>query len=222
MKVGAVIVCAGRGKRIGRRNKAFISLGGRPLFTYSLKVFGQIEQIKQIVLVFRKDNLKLAKKFAGKRVSLIEGGRQRKDSVYKGLMALNKDLDYVLVHDAARPLPSAALLADVFDTAEQFGAAVPGVPVMDTIKRVDEEGKVVDTLERSRLRAVQTPQVARRDWFDQAIAGEADRLHLYTDDASLLEAAGFPVHISRGDVMNRKITTSEDMIWLQMQLEAGA
>lgn len=125
------------------------------------------------------------------------------------------DVAWVAVQDAARPVPSSELLASVLDAAQQHGAAVPGVPVHDTIKRVDADGRVLQTLERHTLRAVQTPQVARREWFVAAIESERERMHLHTDDASMLEAAGFPVFISPGDVNNRKITTPEDMLWLQ-------
>jgi len=119
------------------------------------------------------------------------------------------------VHDAARALPSAALLADVLDVADFHGAAVPGLAVHDTIKRINANGQVVETPDRKLLMAVQTPQVGKRLWFEQALKLEADRLHLHTDDASVLEAAGYPVYISKGDINNRKVTTPEDMLWLE-------
>jgi len=137
-----------------------------------------------------------------------------------GIMALSRDVEWVAVQDAARPVPSPDLLADVLNAAQLHGAAAPGVPVHDTIKRVDEEGKVLQTLDRPTLRAVQTPQVARREWFAAAIESEKGRMHLHTDDASILEAAGFPVFLSLGDANNRKITTPEDMTWLRHYLEA--
>jgi 2-C-methyl-D-erythritol 4-phosphate cytidylyltransferase len=137
----------------------------------------------------------------------------------RGLAALPDHIDMVGVHDAARPLPSKQLLKDVLDVAAMHGAAVPGLPVHDTIKRVDGEGRVVETPDRTTLRAVQTPQVAHRDWFVQAIEKERSRLHLHTDDASVLEAAGFPVYISQGDTTNRKVTTQADMDWLKAYLK---
>ena len=123
------------------------------------------------------------------------------------------------MHDAARALPSKLLLKDVLDVAEAHGAAVPGLAVHDTIKRINADGKVLETPNRSSLMAVQTPQVARRDWFLSALEQEKERLHLHTDDASVLEAAGFDVYISQGDVNNRKVTTQNDMLWLQNQLQ---
>ena len=111
------------------------------------------------------------------------------------------------------------LLKDVFDVAAEHGTAIPGVAVHDTIKEIDRDGRVVRTPDRAMLRAVQTPQVARRDWFIEAIEKERDRLESHTDDASVLEAAGFPVYISQGDSLNRKITTQTDMDWLHSHFE---
>ena len=102
--------------------------------------------------------------------------------------------------------------------ASEHGTAVPGVAVHDTIKEIDRDGRVIRTPDRAMLRAVQTPQVARRDWFVEAIEKEGDRLESHTDDASVLEAAGFPVYISQGDSLNRKITTPADMEWLHTHL----
>ncbi len=228
MDVGILLLAAGSGSRFGGVvPKQYVQVCGKPLIMYTLEHLALEPRITVVQPVIAEGDEYFPPSVADASFPFdlrppVCGGAARSMSMMQGLNALPDHVDMVAVHDAARPLPSAALLADVFDTAEQFGAAVPGVPVTDTIKRIDEAGKVVDTLERSRLRAVQTPQVARRDWFDQAIARESERLHLHTDDASLLEAAGFPVHISRGDVINRKITTAEDMIWLQRQLEVDA
>ena len=228
MDVGVLLLAAGSGSRFGGTiPKQYVEVCGKPLLVHTLEHLALEPRITVVQPVIAAGDAFFACVVAGLKLPFelrpaVYGGAARSISMMSGLQALPHHVELVAVHDAARPLPSAALLTDVFDTAERFGAAVPGLPVIDTIKRVDEEGKVIDTPERSSLRAVQTPQVARRDWFEQAIAREAERLHLHTDDVSLLEAAGFPVHISRGDVRNRKITTAEDMVWLQRQLEAGA
>jgi 2-C-methyl-D-erythritol 4-phosphate cytidylyltransferase len=227
MDVGVLLLAAGSGSRFGGAiPKQYVQVCGRPLLMHTLEHLALEPRIAVVQPVIAEGDEYFSHAVADSYLPFdlrppVIGGAARSISMQQGLKALPDHVELVAVHDAARPLPSAALLADVFDTAEQFGAAVPGVLVRDTIKRVDEKGKVIDTPERSCLRAVQTPQVARRDWFDQAIR-EAEHLHLHTDDASLLEAAGFPVHISQGDVMNRKITTSEDMIWLRAQLETSA
>jgi 2-C-methyl-D-erythritol 4-phosphate cytidylyltransferase len=152
----------------------------------------------------------------------VAGGTERAESMQRGMLALPPSVEWVAVHDAARPLPSKDLLQAVCDAAFAHGAAVPGVKVSDTIKRIDDDGRVIETLERQALRAVQTPQVARRDWFEAALANEKSRLHTHTDDASMLEAAGYPVYVSEGDIMNRKITTPEDIAWLEKELAEQA
>ena len=157
--------------------------------------------------------------FSFELLTPVVGGAERSISMQRGLAALPGDIDLVGVHDAARPLPSKVLLKDVLDVAAKHGAAIPGVAVHDTVKRVNADGRVVETPDRAMLRAVQTPQVARRDWFSQAIEIEKDRLHMHTDDASVLEAAGFPVYVSQGDAANRKITTQADMDWLDAYLK---
>lgn len=149
----------------------------------------------------------------------VTGGEERVFSMQRGLQALPAEVEMVAVHDAARPLPGPRLLREVLDVAYRHGAAVPALPVHDTIKQVNSEGRVIATLERHSLRAAQTPQVARRAWFEAALAQQAGRLSLFTDDASLLEASGFNVYISRGDPDNRKITTEDDLTWLRTRLE---
>jgi 2-C-methyl-D-erythritol 4-phosphate cytidylyltransferase len=228
MDVGILLLAAGSGNRFGGAvPKQYVQVCGKPLFMYTLEHLALEPRITVVQPVIADGDEYFSNAVASSSFPFdlrppVCGGAARSISMMQGLKALPDHVDMVAVHDAARPLPSAALLADVFDMAEQYGAAVPGVAVTDTIKRIDADGKVIDTPDRGCLRAVQTPQVARRDWFDQAIAREAERLHLHTDDASLLEAAGFPVHISQGDVRNRKITTAEDMLWLQRQLEVDA
>lgn len=148
----------------------------------------------------------------------VSGGATRGRSMAHGLAALAADVTWVAVHDAARPMPSKALLGRLVDAAGEYGAAVPGLPVADTIKCVDERGFVLNTLARPYLRAIQTPQVARREWFDAAVTAAGERLDAFTDDASLLEAAGFPVFVVEGDHGNRKITTPEDLAWLRRRI----
>jgi len=194
------------------------------LLLYTLEHLAAAGQISVVQPVVSEGDIAFSRLVAGltfpfRLLEPVVGGSARSISMQRGLAALPADVDLVAVHDAARPLPSPKLLADVFAMAALHGAAVPGVPVNDTIKRVDEHGKVVETPARNQLRAVQTPQVARRTWFERAIEIEAGRLHLHTDDASLLEAAGFDVYVSQGDVKNRKITTPEDMLWFEAQLK---
>ncbi|MDX8403516.1 MAG: 2-C-methyl-D-erythritol 4-phosphate cytidylyltransferase [Mariprofundaceae bacterium] len=225
MRVAILLLAAGSGKRFGgMMPKQYISIAGKPLLLHALESLAQESRIGVVQAVIAADDELYAEiirdcRFPFDLLPPVTGGDERSISMQRGLAALPDDVDMVGVHDAARPLPSKQLLQDVLDIAEKHGAAVPGVAVHDTIKRVNAKGCVMETPDRTLLRAVQTPQVARRDWFVEAIEKERERLHTHTDDASVLEAAGFSVYISQGDSLNRKITTSSDMDWLRNHLE---
>lgn len=227
MKTGVLLLAAGSGSRFGGDiPKQYVEAGGKAIILHTLAHLAVEPRISVVQPVIADGDdlfvrLVADQHFAFALLPPVSGGAERSISMQRGLAALPQDIELVAVHDAARPLPSKALLADVLDVAEHFGAAVPGLPVVDTIKRVNEAGKVLETPDRHSLRAVQTPQVARRDWFEQAIRTESERLHLHTDDASLLEAAGFDVYVSRGDADNRKITTMGDLHWLQSALNSA-
>jgi len=225
MNVGVLLLAAGSGSRFGGKlPKQYVQIAGKALLVHTLQALASEPRILMVQPVLAEGDNYFVDVVAGESFSFellppVVGGTARSISMQHGLAALPETIDMVAVHDAARPLPSQQLLADVLDAAERHGAAVPGVEVADTIKRIDEDGRVLDTPERSHLRAVQTPQVARRDWFVEALELESERLLQHTDDASLLEAAGFPVHVSRGDSRNRKITRAEDMDWLRAELK---
>jgi len=225
MKTGVLLLAAGSGSRFGGDiPKQYVEVGGKAIILHTLAHLATEPRISVVQPVIAEGDDVFARLTADTHFPFallppVSGGDERSISMQHGLAALPQDIELVAVHDAARPLPSKTLLADVLDVAERFGAAVPGLAVHDTIKRVDSEGKVLETPDRRALRAVQTPQVARRDWFEQATRIEEKRLHLHTDDASLLEAAGFDVHVSRGDADNRKITTMADLTWLETALE---
>ncbi|HXH64944.1 MAG TPA: 2-C-methyl-D-erythritol 4-phosphate cytidylyltransferase [Mariprofundaceae bacterium] len=225
MQVGVLLLAAGRGNRMGGGvPKQYLSAGGKPLLLLALESLAREPRISVVQPVIAEDDRHYAAmvenaRFPYRLLPAVSGGKERADSMRHGLAALPEDVDWVAVHDAARPIPSAALLAAVLDTAAAHGAAVPGLAVHDTIKQVDDQGRVMRTLARSALRAVQTPQVARRAWFEQAL-GSAQGAAEWTDDASLLEAAGFPVYVSAGEENNRKITTAEDLAWLRRLMEA--
>jgi len=225
MNVAVLLLSAGSGSRFGHEMpKQYIEVGGQALVLHTLAHLAAEPRIRLVQPVIAAGDEHFATLTAGKHFPFtllppVTGGATRSHSMQQGLLALPEAIDLVAVHDAARPMPSERLLADVIDTAARFGAAIPGLAVYDTIKRVDATGRVLETPARETLRAVQTPQVARRDWFMQALKAEHERLHLHTDDASLLEAAGFDVYVSEGEAGNRKITTPADMIWLAAQLQ---
>lgn len=227
MDVTVLLLCAGSGRRFGGTTpKTYVDIAGEPLLVRCLTSLTAEPRIRQVQPVIAHDDKLYAHTIAGRRFSFklhpaVHGGAERADSMACGLAALEDGVEWVAVHDAARPMPSPALLADVLDVAERHGAAVPGIRVTDTIKLVDDCGKVRETLERGSLRAVQTPQVARKSWFIEALKRSSGHMRDYTDDASILEAAGFPVYVSQGDSLNRKVTTREDVDWLIRQIRRG-
>jgi 2-C-methyl-D-erythritol 4-phosphate cytidylyltransferase len=212
--VWAIVVGAGAGDRMGAdRPKAFIRFRGRTMLASSLAVFDDHEGIAGIVCVVPagyedRASLVVDDLLADKVSAAVAGGASRAASVAAGLAALPESAAYVLVHDAARPL----VVSDVIDRvlaalATGAEAVIPGVPVVDTIKRV-ADGAVVETLRRDDLVAVQTPQGFRRDVLAEALASDhADA----TDCASLAERAGRRVTVVDGDPGNYKITTPADL-----------
>jgi len=225
METAVLLLAAGSGSRFGGDvPKQYVEVNGEAIILHTLEHLAQEPRISMIQPVIADGDDHFARLIANRRfpfeiLPAVTGGPERSISMQRGLAALPQRIQLVAVHDAARPLPSKALLSDVLDVAERFGAAVPGLQIHDTIKRIDSDGKVLETPQRQYLRAVQTPQVAKRQWFEKALMLESDRLHLHTDDASLLEASGFDVHVSNGDILNRKITTMEDLAWMKSVLD---
>ena len=144
-------------------------------------------------------------------VHIVLGGAERQDSVACGLKAVDESSNIVLVHDGARPLASTEMFSAVAEAANTYGAATVGVPATDTIKRVDTEHTVIETLKRSELYQIQTPQGFQKDLFKEAHQKAHDLNHLGTDDVSLVEYLGKPVHIVEGDYCNIKVTTPNDI-----------
>jgi 2-C-methyl-D-erythritol 4-phosphate cytidylyltransferase/2-C-methyl-D-erythritol 2,4-cyclodiphosphate synthase len=216
-----LVVAAGRGARAGDGPpKQYRRIAGRTLLAHSLASMVRAAPSARVLPVIHKDDrdlfyrsvAELAPEAAAGIVEPAHGGATRQASVLAGLEALRSDPPaFVLVQDAARPFASEALVARAIAAARAFGAAVPGLPVTDTIKEIDESGAIKDTPARARLRAVQTPQAFRYDLILSAhrSAASAGR-HDLTDDAAVAEWAGHPVHVFEGEVGNMKVTSSED------------
>jgi len=191
------------------RDKLWAEVGGRPLIAWAIEVFGDSPLIEALVVVARKASIGAMKDLLGVLGvvgQVVEGGSRRQDSVRAGLEVL-PDADWVVVHDGARPCVPADLIARGLEAARATGAALAAVPVVDTLKWV-ENGTVTGTANREALWAAQTPQVFRRELLwraHQAASGEA------TDDSALVEALGVPVHVFMGDTGNIKVTTMLDL-----------
>ena len=224
LRVSVIIPAAGRGKRIkgfGVR-KPFILLGNKPVLAYALGVFKKIKGVREIILVVNKKDLKLAKRCFG-RVSekIVEGQATRAGSVYNGIKVLDKDSDIVVIHDGVRPFVTKDVVMRSIAAAQRFGAAVSAVPVIPTIKRADENGFVVSTLNRRLLWEIQTPQAFRKDLITKAFAGvhnpaaagsrDREKSDCITDDAMLVEKMGHKVKLVMGSYDNIKITTPKDL-----------
>jgi 2-C-methyl-D-erythritol 4-phosphate cytidylyltransferase len=219
MQALAILVAAGRGERMGAgRPKAFLDLAGQPLLLRSARAFEAAPSVERIVAVVPLAELAAARAMLAplrKSVEVVVGGERRQDSVLEGLKRAPDGFDgIVLVHDAARPLVDAALIEAVCRAAEETGAALPVLPVVDTVKRV-EDGRVRGTLDREALGAAQTPQGFRFAILVRAYeAAFRERLTL-TDEAMAVERLGGAVAVVPGSARNRKITTPEDLAWAE-------
>jgi 2-C-methyl-D-erythritol 4-phosphate cytidylyltransferase len=231
MKVFVIIPAAGLGTRMSsavvargakppEKSKQFLSLGGIPIVIHTLRKFATCAQVQEIIVATRAAeaedfNSELLKHQFGKPLRVVEGGEHRQDSVANALAALKaSDDDIVLVHDAVRPFVDPETITGVISAAEKYGAAIAGVPAIDTIKQVErtaEGARITATIPREYIVQAQTPQGFRfgllQKVFDEA---RADGF-LGTDEASLLERAGHDVWVVMGSPKNIKITTPGDL-----------
>lgn len=228
VKLGVVIPAAGQGKRMGASiNKQFIPLLGQPILAHTLSLFEASEYITEIVIVGAQEDLEAIQELVHewgfrKVVSITLGGKERQESVSAGVKALSTAIQRVAVHDGARPLLTLETLNRFFTEAEKSSAAIMAIPVKDTIKRVDTQGKVLETPPRESLRAVQTPQVFDRALLEKAHRKAAAAGFLATDDAGLVEWLGYPVQVFDGSPENIKITTPEDIDFAESILSKRA
>jgi len=214
VSVWAILVAAGRGERLGLdQPKAFAKLGEDPLLAEPLRRLDESGWIDRIVIVappgWEEPAILLAEELACSKVhSCVAGGETRTDSVRAGLAEVAEDAIVVLVHDAARPLVSDAVIERVLaPLSDGWDGAVPGLEVSDTLKRAGADGGIVETVPRDGLYAVQTPQAFPADVLRRALAGDGEA----TDCAGLVEAAGGRVKIVVGDPRLLKVTTADDL-----------
>ena len=221
---GAVIVAAGNASRMEGIDKVMAKLNGESMILHTVRAFQNCDAIREIVVVTREDLLAEVMELCrdmDKVVAVVPGGRNRPESVSMGMSALSDKVKLVAVQDGARPLITGAVIDRTVRAAHTYGAAAPGVPVKDTVKTV--VGGLVDaTPDRSRLQAVQTPQVFDIDLLKGALQkAEQDGAEI-TDDCSAVERMGMKVKIVEGDERNIKVTTPVDLKVAQLFLEERA
>ena len=212
-RVIAIIVAAGRGKRLGSSlPKQFLKVRGRTILEMSVEAFEQNKYVDEIFVAANADYCELTEKLCrgfSKLKKIVAGGAERQDSVRAALDCLRGENGIVLVHDAARPFVSEAVINAVIEGTADFGAAIPTVPAKDTIRQVDGTGS--RTLQRETLARVQTPQGFRISLIKHAFERAQAEGFLGTDDASLVERMGINISMVQGEDANRKITTREDL-----------
>lgn len=201
-----------------RLSKQYLPLGGKPLLSHILDIFELSPDIDEVVLVTPEEDIPavrrtiVAPRGLSKVRHILAGGTQRQDSVRNGLAAVADHVDIILIHDAVRPFISPQLIRQTVREAEKHGAVAVGMPVKDTIKKVDRDGWIIETPDRRLLWLTQTPQAFRRSVIQEAYR-RADEDRFYgTDDASLVERMGFPVKMIPASYENIKITTPEDLL----------
>lgn len=221
--LGMIIVAAGASRRFGGGSKLMEMLGDKPLFLHSVMRFAPYAAPGALVLVipagddgeFRRI---LAGYAPGLQLKLVPGGDTRNQSVRNGFQALPEGVRTVAVHDAARPFASVELLEELVRKAEDVGGAIPGFPVADSLRRRDENGMMAEIVDRNALYAVATPQVFRVEEFRTAAGypGNQD----CTDDAEMMQRAGFPVALVESREFNLKVTTRADLELMRLRLSA--
>lgn len=228
-KVAAVIVAGGSGKRMGLGiKKQFIELEGKTILTHTTEVFNKSKVIDEIILVVGSDDRdkvkeEMLEKYGFEKVSqIVEGGAERQDSVYNGLMAVSEDVKYVMIHDGARPFINEGVILRALEATKEKRATVVAVPVKDTIKVINENMEVEGTPDRSTLWAVQTPQSFEKELLLEAYSFAKESQLQVTDDSMLVEAYGQKVYVVEGDYNNIKVTTTEDLVIGQAILKEKA
>lgn len=218
-KASVIIAAAGKGTRMGMEtNKLYLELTGRPILAVTIQKFEDSALIDEIIVVSNEAEIGYCKRniidrFGFAKVkAVVGGGATRQQSVYNGLRQASADCGIVLIHDGARPFIEETVIRECIDAAEKYGAAAAAVPAKDTVKRSDEEGFVTETIDRSKLWYIQTPQAFRYDLIAASHRKAAEDGFEGTDDAVLAERAGHKVRLVMCSYYNIKITTREDLV----------
>lgn len=212
-----VIVSAGKGSRMKADiNKQFLKIGDKEVIAHTIDKFYNNKNIGEIIIVVREDEKEffqenIINKYGYKNIKIAFGGKERQDSVYNGLKEADEKCEIVLIHDGARPFVTNEIIDKSIEGAKEYKSTIVGVPVKDTIKIVDENKDVCDTPNRSRLWAIQTPQVFDYSLIVKAHEKAKNNKYYGTDDSMLMEYLGYDVKVIEGSYDNIKITTPEDL-----------
>ena len=221
MHVSAIIPAGGRGARFGASvPKQLLALAGRPILAHSVGAIASSPDVTDLVVALPTELVSIPPDYLstiGKPLTIVAGGRRRRDSVANAFAQIASRADIVLIHDAARPLVSHDVIRRTIDAAAACGAAIAAVRASDTVKEVDDERRVTATLSRERIYLAQTPQAFRVDVLRDALQVEGDA----TDEAALAERAGHRVEVVDGDARNMKITTPDDLAIAERLLRGG-
>jgi 2-C-methyl-D-erythritol 4-phosphate cytidylyltransferase len=227
MRTIAIIPAGGSGKRMqDSLSKQYLLLNGIPVLAHTLKVFQCTPMIQDVLLVVPSGDIEfttetIIRKYAISKVcQVLPGGNKRQDSVKSGLDAVGDDYDIVVIHDGVRPFVSEELIFLAVLEAFKEGAVTTGVPVNDTVKTVDQAGRIVETLSRDRLWLTQTPQAFKREIIKEAYTSAYYDHYYGTDDASLVERMGVHVKMLPGSYENIKITTKEDLLFAESYMRS--
>ena len=217
MKISLIIPAAGVGSRMKSEiNKQYLLLGDKPVLAHTINKFHDLSEIDEIIIVAAEDEIdfcrsQVVEKYGFKKVKkIVAGGSQRQESVHKGLLEVQKDSDYVIIHDGARPFLKEEDIKNFIIELKKQEALVMAVPEKNTIKKV-ADSFIIHTISRENVWEIQTPQGFRRDLLDLAFKEAKGKYHLYTDDSSLVEELQVPVKIFMGNYLNIKITAPEDL-----------
>ena len=221
-----ILAAAGKSSRFGDplQKKVFATIATKPLWMFSAEAFSRRDDVGQILLVIAPEDRQLFnEKFAGHAAMLglqtVLGGTERADSVRNALKEIRPEMEWVAIHDAARPCIADSLISIVFGAARSSGAAIPAMPCHATLKRVDQNHQIVETVSREGLWLAQTPQCFRtqllRDCYNSSPNASSA-----TDEASLVEACGHQVRVVEGSPLNIKVTTKSDLKFAELALKA--
>lgn len=224
-RFAVILPAAGRSTRfnVKQRKKPFIELKGRAVWLRAAELFVNRDDVSQTIVAVSPEDLdwfreKFRPNLAFLNVEIVEGGAERADTVQRALSRVKADVDFVAVHDAARPVLSKLWVDQIFAAAEEHDAVIPAVPVSATLKRVDSGRLIAETVPRDNLWQAQTPQVFRRQLLLDAFAKRGD--FQPTDEAQLVERLGVPVAVVEGWPMNIKITTFADFKMAEALVDA--